>query len=321
MTNVKNILNSRGLFYWILMIGLLVKVIDIYLTAKGMFYLEHILQGFVLTILMPTLFIATTMGFASLIESKWLSYTVTCVIAFLGSGLLFFGMLYYRLKKHFIFFPDKIPTGSSGNQPQLYLFSQIHIGDIVFAVDFIIIMIVLLAVLVLNQVTSESSDTSTLFEEGQKMLTVLQSAMEQIKENLIVQETLLIKAKDKNVQLTEHNTALVHEKSDLQEKCRNSQPGLQKEMAYCKTENINLMTSLKELKSVKNQLEAEQFQKEQALKAAKARHERQLDEKTQQSVEVVTSELQEKIQEAKKIAKQICGEMQARSQTSQQKIE
>jgi hypothetical protein len=30
------------------------------------------------------------------------------------------------------------------------------------------------------------------------MLTVLQSAMEQIKENLIVQETLLIKAKDKN---------------------------------------------------------------------------------------------------------------------------
>jgi hypothetical protein len=38
-------------------------------------------------------------------------------------------------------------------------------------------------------------------------------------------------------------------------------------MAYCKTENINLMMSLKELKSVKNQLEAEQFQKEQALKA------------------------------------------------------
>ena len=92
-------------------------------------------------------------------------------------------------------------------------------------------------------------------------------------------------------------------------------------MAYCKTENINLMMSLKELKSVKNQLEAEQFQKEQALKAAKTRHERQLDEKTQQSVEVVTSELQEKIQEAKKIAKQICGEMQARSQTNQQKIE
>jgi phosphoglycerol transferase MdoB-like AlkP superfamily enzyme len=77
-----------------------------------MFYLEHILQGFVLTILMPTLFIATTMGFASLIESKWLSYTVTCVIAFLGSGLLFFGMLYYRLKKHFIFFQIRSLLGA-----------------------------------------------------------------------------------------------------------------------------------------------------------------------------------------------------------------
>lgn len=151
--------------------------------------------------------------------------------------------------------------------------------------------------------------------------------MEQIKENLVVQEALLIQAKDKNVQLTEHNTALVHEKSDLQDKCRNSQPGLQKEMAYCKTENINLMTSLKQLKAQKSQLEAEQLQKEQALEAAKARHERQLDEKTetveetQQSVEVVESELQEKIQKAKKIAKQIYGEMQARSQSSQQKPE
>ncbi|MGO2384730.1 MAG: hypothetical protein ACTH5F_03540, partial [Pseudolactococcus laudensis] len=85
---VKNILNSRGLFYWILIIGLGIKVLDIYLAAKEMFYLEHILQGFVLPILMPTLFIATIMGFASLIENKWLSYTVTCVIAFLGSGLL-----------------------------------------------------------------------------------------------------------------------------------------------------------------------------------------------------------------------------------------
>ena len=292
-----------------------------------MFYLEHILQGFVLTILMPTLFIATIMGFASLIENKWLSYTVTCVIAFLGSGLLFFGMLYYRLKKHFIFFPDKIPTGSNANQPQLNLFSQIHIGDFVFAVDFIIIMLVLLVVLVLNQVTSESSDTSTLLKEGQKTLSVLQSSMEQIKENLVVQEALLIQAKDKNVQLTEHNTGLVIEKSDLQDKCRNSQPGLQKEMAYCKTENINLMTSLKQLKVQKSQLEAEQLQKEQALEAAKARHERQLDEKTetveetQQSVEVVESELQEKIQKAKKIAKQIYGEMQARSQSSQKKPE
>lgn len=289
-----------------------------------MFYLEHILQGFVLTVLMPTLFIATIMGFASLIGSKWLSYTVTGIIAFMGSGLLFFGMLYYRLKKHFIFFPDKIPTGSNASQPQLNLFSQVRFGDIIFVVDFVIVMLVLLIVFVLNRLTRDTSDTSMLLEEGQKILSALQVSMLQTKENLLDQETLLIQAKDKNAELTEHNTALVHEKSDLQDKCRNSQPGLQKEMAYCRTENINLKESLKQLKAQKSQLEAEQLEKKQALKAAQARHERQLEEASMTvegpspTVEVTPTELQEQVEKAKKIAKQIYEEMRERSQSSQQ---
>ncbi|GAB2021409.1 hypothetical protein RyT2_04830 [Pseudolactococcus yaeyamensis] len=211
MTNIKNSVSFRGLFYWLFTIGLGIKVLDIYLTAKDMFYLEHVLQGFVLTILMPTFLVITIMGFASFIEINWFSYTVTFVIAFVGSSLLFFSSLCYRIEKHFNFFPDKTPTVSDTNSVNLNLFNQIQIRDIIFVFDFIIIVLILLSVLALKRRISIGTETKKPLDDGQERLSSLQPSVELCEENSVVQETFLMAPKDKEAQLTIHNSVLAHE--------------------------------------------------------------------------------------------------------------
>lgn len=320
MKNIKHILNPSALFYWILIIGLGVKVVDIYLTAKNMFHLEYILQGFLLTVLTPTLLIAAIIGFASFIETKWLRYTVTLMISFLSSSLLFLSLLYYRVQNYFIFFPNQVSDLSSANSSQGNLFGKVQGGDIIFISDFIIILLVLLGMFIFSKRREVKLDIVEMMADYQNILSVVGPTLIQVTENVWVQNTIIRQLKERNKQLKDKNDELLRQKSELQEKCRNSQPGLQKEIVYCKMENANLLMSLKQLESVRSQLEAEQLQKKQALEAIKASQTNHVDkiaegvEDAQESRESLGAEQEDKLQKAKKIAHQVYEEMQSHSQ-------
>lgn len=190
--------------------------------------------------------------------------------AFLGSGLLFVGLLYYRAENHFIFFPNRVPTLSPLNTPKVSLLSKVQARDLVFISDFFIVLLVLLGVFILNKRRKVNSEMVKVLADYQSVLSTLRPTLDQVEKDIAAQKSYIQKLKESGEQLKDENNELLQKRSDLQDKCRNSQPGLQKEIAYCKTENANLTTSLKRLETLKDQLETEQLQKEQALEAAKA---------------------------------------------------
>ncbi|GHU35427.1 hypothetical protein FACS1894193_00910 [Bacilli bacterium] len=325
MTHIKklaNMLNSRAFLYWLLTIGLGIKALTIYVAAQQMFYLEHILQGFLLTVLMPVLLIAVLMGFASFIRDKQFYQSTLIGIACFGSSLLFLGLLYYRVEKHFVFLPDKIPTVSNLSTPDGNLFYQIRIGDLIFVSDFIIILLILLSAVILNQQTGAVTESSETLVEGQKILSAIGLSLEQLKEKSAVQTRRLAQVKIKNEQLKAQQATLSQQKSDLQDKCRNSQPESQKEIACCQTENANLLVSLKKFEALKSQLEVAYQQKVLALQELSAQQASQAGEianaaPLQQSGAETPTEQEDKVQKAKQIAQQIYEEMRARSQVCQ----
>ncbi|GHU43507.1 hypothetical protein FACS1894193_10450 [Bacilli bacterium] len=314
MNKIKNILNSRGLFYWILIIGTGVKVLDIYLATKQMFYLEHILQGFLLTVLLPAFLMTALMGFASFIDNKWLCYIMLLVVAAVEGSILFLGILYYRLEKNFIFFPNKVLTINTKTTVKGTLFGQIQVGDLIFASDLIIALLVLVSVVLLNRQTSLTSDVTEILEESQKTLSTIRLSLDQVKEKLSDQAKLLTESKASNDVLKGQNNELLEKRAELQDKCRNSQLELQKELTYCKTENDHLRASLAQLEAEHKHLDAEQLQKKDALKAAQAIVSQNTE--TQAVVEQKESEQQDRLERAQQIAQQVYEEMKERSQRS-----
>ncbi|GAB2022159.1 hypothetical protein RyT2_12330 [Pseudolactococcus yaeyamensis] len=323
MKKKKSILKSRALFYGLLMIGLGVKVIDVFLVAKNVFYLPHILQGFVLTILMPALLTALIIGFASFIGRKWLCYSITLVFALLGSGVLFLGTLYYRLEKHFIFFIDDIPTVSNVDTSQGTLFGQVQISDIVFVSDFIVIFFVLLIAAIFNKEKKAKPQPTGLLTDYKELVSSLRVSLDQMENNLAMQDSRMGQLKNKNEQLKDTKTELVLKKFQLQEKYDKSQPDAKKEVAYAKTENINVLGEMNRLQALKSQLEEARAQKELVLKAAKE-YKLAQEEKSNQLINASASknvekrylDEQDKIQKMKKIAQETYEEMLSRTDAS-----
>lgn len=283
-----------------------------------MFYLEHISQGFVLTVLIPTILIVLLIGVASLIDSKWLCYGISLVIAFFGSGMLFMGLLYYRAEKHFIFFPDKISTIGKVNNLQTNLLNQTKFGDFIFVLDFVIVFLILLSVHILNAQTDDTSEIETLLSDYQRMLVSIRQSLDKMEENLADQNKLISELKDSNAQLKETNSELMQKKSELKEKCENSRPEIQKEVVYSKNENVQLEESLEQLEAFENQLERSYQQKEQELEEAKENQALNVDEvdttteAIQEVIEEEHSQEYHRVQKAKDIAQQIYEEMHSR---------
>lgn len=264
----KNVLKSRGLFYWLLIVALFLKVIYIYLEIKSIFYLDYVLQGFVLTILTPALFTAILMGFASFIRKQWLYYCISTGVSLIGSSLLFMGLMYYRLQTHFIFFPRKIATAGRGSEGQQHFFALLHVGDFIFVFDFVMVLFVFLGLLIFSGQSGSKLkvEARATLEGYQKMTSSLHLALNQAKKELGHQKALLSQLKEENGRLKDHHVKLLQKKALLQEKCSNSQPGLQKELIYLKAENTNLSEGMKKWKVRIKQLEQMEVQKRAVLR-------------------------------------------------------
>ncbi|WP_162930847.1 hypothetical protein [Lactococcus allomyrinae] len=250
------------------------KVIYIYLEIKSIFYLDYVLQGFVLTILTPALFTAILMGFASFIRKQWLYYCISTGVSLIGSALLFMGLMYYRLQTHFIFFPRKIATASRVSEVQHNFFTILHVGDFIFVFDFVIVLFVFLVLLVFSRQNGSKLkvEARATLEDYQKMTSSLHLALNQAKKELAHQKAFLGQLKDGNGRLKDNNVKLLQKKALLQEKCSNSQPGLQKELVYLQAENTNLSEGMKKWKVRIKQLEQMEVQKRAELREYRKNH-------------------------------------------------
>lgn len=240
MKKRKNILKSRGVFYWSLIIALSLKVLSIYLSTKEMFYLNHIFQGFLLTILMPALLIAMFLGFASFIRNKWLYYGVSLVVVGVGSGLLLLDLLYYRARTHFIFFPNKVATVGKIKVAQGAFLNTFRLEDSLFFLDVALVLIVGLVLLILTSRKQLEPDMTTVLADYQTVLSSMTRSLEQTTEQLRQQKTRLSDLSASNTQL------------------KIAQP-----------KNDELIAEVRQLEMVKSQLDQVRVQKTLDLQALK----------------------------------------------------
>lgn len=191
------------------------------------------------------------------------------VIGLAGSAALYWSLLYYRANEHFVFF-NRITATQGGVKPKLDFFSLTQTGDLIFGIDFVIILLVFLLVLIFGKTPEKVSHPNVVIDLGdfQKSLLSFRDGLRRAKMKLTAQQTLLNQTKAENDRLRQENDELLRQVSSSQTALDTTQTQAQEKIEFLKAEKNSLLEGIESWTKRKNQLYQARAAMEEELKKA-----------------------------------------------------
>lgn len=234
------ILTSRGIFYWFLVAFLVIKIFVSYLSIKDLLYLDNISEGFVSTLLFPSVLIFILFSFATFIRNKKRYILMSLLIDAVGTCIIYGGILYYRLNQYFIFYPRKIIRSSTFSQHKSNWLDVVQLKDFIYVSDFCIILIVIFASFIFNQLNKRKYEAYDALVNYRSLVEKVEEKMNSIE----IDRTKNAKKLEENVKLNadliEKNRVYQQEMSDLEGQLKNSNQKNQKDIAFLEAEYISV---------------------------------------------------------------------------------